>query len=112
MVLAVRTGAVATPDEFVVAVVTPPANVPLAPPPGSVNVTVAPLTGLLNESLTVACNCVANAVFTVALCGVPAVAVILAGLPVTPLAGLKAARRAAQLLEGFSVAEAEAVPAA
>ena len=29
-----------------------------------------------------------------------------------PPAGLKAARRAAQLLEGFSVAEAEAVPAA
>jgi len=30
----------------------------------------------------------------------------------TPAAGLKAARRAAQLLEGFMLAEAEAVPAA
>jgi len=30
----------------------------------------------------------------------------------TPAAGLKAASRAAQLLEGFMLAEAEAVPAA
>lgn len=48
---------------------------------------------------------------TVALCGVPPVAVIVAGEPATPPAGLKAARRVAQLLEGFSVAVAAAVPA-
>src|SRR5262252_3147288 len=109
---AVKTAAVATPEAFVVAVVTPPANVPLAPLPGAAKVTTAPLTGLLNESLTVACNCVANAVFTVALCGVPAVAVIVAGTPATPPAGLKAARIAPQLLEAESVAVAEATPAA
>jgi hypothetical protein len=65
----------------VVAVVTPPAKVPLAPLDGAVNVTVTPLTGLLNESFTVACSCVAKAVFTVALCGVPAVAAMLAAAP-------------------------------
>src|SRR5215469_11876857 len=71
VLLAVKTAAVAIPDELVVAVVTPPANVPLAPLPGAVKVTVAPLTGLLKGSFTVACSCVANAVPTVALCGVP-----------------------------------------
>ena len=81
MAFAVKTAAVATPDPFVVAVFTPPAKVPLAPLPGAANVTIAPLTGLLNESLTVACNCVANAVLIVALCGVPAVAVMLAAAP-------------------------------
>ena len=81
MALAVNTGAVATPCAFVVAVFTPPANVPLAPLVGAVNVTVTPLTGLLSESVTVACNCVVNAVFTVALCGVPAVAEIFAADP-------------------------------
>ena len=78
---AVKTAAVATPDAFVVAVVTPPANVPLAPLPGAEKVTVTPLTGLLKESFTVACSCTANAVLTVALCGVPAVAVTLAAAP-------------------------------
>src|SRR5215467_14935471 len=112
VVLAVMTAAVATPEAFVVAVVTPPANVPLAPLPGAAKVTTAPITGLLNESLTVACNCVAKAVFTVALCGVPAVAVIVAGTPATPPAGLKAAKMAPQLLAGDSVAEAETLPAA
>jgi hypothetical protein len=77
----VKTAAVATPDAFVVAVFTPPANVPLAPLPGAVNVTVTPLTGLLKESLTVACSWVVNAVLTVALCGVPAVAAMLAAVP-------------------------------
>jgi hypothetical protein len=79
--LAVNTGAVATPLAFVVAVFTPPAKVPLAPLPGAVKVTVTPLTGLPPESLTVACSCVANAVLMVALCGVPAVAVMLAAAP-------------------------------
>ena len=69
MLLAVKTAAVATPCAFVEAafVLVPPANVPLAPPEGAVKVTFTPLTGLLAESFTVACSCVANAVFTVAL---------------------------------------------
>jgi hypothetical protein len=68
---------------LVFAVFTPPANVPLAPPlNGAVKVTTAPLTGLLPASVTVTCNAVANGWPTVALCGVPAVAVILAGEPV------------------------------
>lgn len=79
VVLAVKTGAVATPDAFVIAMFTPPAKVPLAPLAGAVKVTVTPLMGLLEGSLTVAWNCVANAVLTVAVCGVPPVAVMLAG---------------------------------
>lgn len=51
-----NTAAVATPDALVIAVFRPPANVPLAPLPGAAKVTVAPLTGLLKESFTVACN--------------------------------------------------------
>jgi hypothetical protein len=58
-----------------------PLNVPLAPLAGAVNVTVTPLSGLLPASLTVACSAVVNAVLTVALCGVPAVAVMLAAAP-------------------------------
>src|SRR5882724_5980889 len=113
MAFAVNIAAVAMPAAFVVAVVTPPPKVPLAPLEGAANVTVVPLTGLLNESLTVACSCVANAVPTIALCGVPAVAAMLAGLPATPPpAGLKAARTAPQLPEAANVAVAEAVPAA
>ena len=44
-------------------------------------VTVTPFTGLLLASFTVAASAVPKVVFTVALCGVPAVAVMLAGLP-------------------------------
>ncbi len=80
---AVNVAEVATPLAFVVAVFTPPAKVPLAPLPGAVNVTNTPLTGLFPASRTVACSCVANAVLIVALWGVPAVAVMLAGGPVT-----------------------------
>lgn len=83
MLLAVKTGAVATPLAFVVAVLTPPAKVPLGPFPGAAKVTVTALTGLLAASRTVTCNPVANAVLIVAFCGVPAVAVTLAGGPVT-----------------------------
>ena len=72
---------VATPLALVVAVFTPPAKVPLAPVVGAVNVTVTPLTGLLPASFTVACSEVAKAVLIVALCGVPAVAAMLAGGP-------------------------------
>src|SRR2546427_92877 len=82
ILLAVNTGAVATPSELVVAVLTPPAKEPLGPLVGAVKVTVTPLTGLFPESFTVACNCVVYAVLTVALCGVPPVAVILAAAPV------------------------------
>ena len=53
--LAVKAGAVATPLVFVVAVaVEEPANAPLAPVEGAVNVTVAPLTGLPLASVTMA----------------------------------------------------------
>jgi hypothetical protein len=48
---------------------------------GAANVTITPLTGLLPASFTVACNSVANAVLIAALCGVPAVAVMLAAGP-------------------------------
>jgi hypothetical protein len=61
-----------------VAVVSP-LKFALAPLPGVVNVTVTPDTGALPESLTVACSAVPNAVFTAVLCGVPALAVTLAG---------------------------------
>src|SRR5262249_19589499 len=81
VLFAVKTGAVATPDALVVAVFTPPAKVPVAPLFGAVKVTVTPLTGLLNESITVACSWMAKAVLTVALCGVPAVAVIVGVAP-------------------------------
>src|ERR1700688_317826 len=82
MLLAVHTAEFATPLAFVTAVFTPPANVPLAPVcAGAVNVTVTPLPGLLPESFTVACSAVVNAVLIVALCGVPAVAAMLAADP-------------------------------
>jgi hypothetical protein len=78
---AVNAADVATPEEFVVAVFTPPANVPEAPLVGAVNVTVTPLTAFPPGSFTVALSGLAKAVLTVALCGVPPVAVIEAGLP-------------------------------
>jgi hypothetical protein len=98
--LAVKTGAVASPEAFVVAVLIPPAKVPLGPLVGAVNVTVKPLTGLLRESLTAACSCTANAVLTVALCGVPAVAVMLAAAP---------ARFVSEKFAGFATLDTEAV---
>ena len=82
MPFAVKIAEVATPCEFVTAVFTPLAKVPLAPLPGAVNVTVTPLTGLFPASFTVACRGAANAVLIAALCGVPAVAVMLAAAPV------------------------------
>jgi hypothetical protein len=78
---AVNVADVAIPLALVVAMFTPPANVPLAPLPGAVNVSTTPLTGLLKESLTVACSGAVNAVLTLAFCGVPAVAAMLAGGP-------------------------------
>jgi hypothetical protein len=56
-----------------------PPKLPLAPLPGAVNVTVTPETGLPLASFTWAFNATAKMLFTVALCGVPAVGVTLAG---------------------------------
>src|ERR1700739_3308947 len=82
MLLAVNIAEVATPLVLVTAVLTPPANVPLAPVcAGAVNVTVTPETGLLLESFTVACSVEANDVPTAALCELPLVAPMLAGVP-------------------------------
>lgn len=69
----VKTGEVAMPDAFVVAVavVPPPANVPLAPLPGAENVTVAPLTGFPPLSLTIALNGATNAVLMAVVCPLP-----------------------------------------
>jgi len=59
----------------------PPANVPLAPAPGAVNVTLTPGTGLFPAPVTLATKGAANAVLIVALCGVPAVAVMEGAIP-------------------------------
>ena len=85
-------GAVATPDAFVATVIVTVLllNTPDAPDPGAVNVTFTPETGLPSESLTVACSGVANAAPTVALCGVPAVAVMVVAVPAPPPAARKA----------------------
>ena len=56
-------------------------NAPEAPLAGAVNVTLALGTGLLNWSSTVAVMVVPKAVLTVALCGVPEVALMLFGRP-------------------------------
>lgn len=77
VVFAVHTEAVATPLEFVmsVSVFVPFPKLQLALEEGAVNVTDAPLSGDPLE-VTVACSCVANAVPTCVLWGVPAVAEI------------------------------------
>jgi len=84
--LAVNAAAVATPFELVVAVTVeppfvPPVKVPAAPVVGAVKVTVTPLTGLPPLSFTVATRAVGKSKLMVTLCGVPAVAVMLAGGP-------------------------------
>ena len=98
--LAVKTAAVATPEALVMDVLTPPANMPLAPLVGAVNVTVTPLTGLFDASFTVACSAVVNAVLTVELCGVPAVAEMLDAAP---------ARLVREKLAGVETPDTEAV---
>jgi hypothetical protein len=115
--LAENTTELAKPLALVTAVLTSPAKVPLAPFPGGANVTVTPGTGLLKLSLTVACNVEANAVFTVAFCGVPAVAVTLAAAPglLVRLKLVESAPAAAVTVYGppavaFAVNEAEATP--
>jgi hypothetical protein len=72
---------VARPDAFVVAVFAPPAKLPLAPLLGAVNVTTTPLTGFPPASATVTTRGARNAVLSFWLCGVPLVAVMLAGGP-------------------------------
>jgi hypothetical protein len=82
MLFAVNTAEVATPLAFVVAELIPPVNVPLGPVcAGAVNVTVTPTSRFPPLSFTVAFNVDANAVPTVVLCGVPAVAVTDTGGP-------------------------------
>jgi hypothetical protein len=78
---AVKTTDVATPLALVVAVLTPPAKVPLAPLAGGVNVTTTPLTGLLPASVTVATKGAANAVLIAVLCPEPLVTATLAAAP-------------------------------
>jgi hypothetical protein len=79
--LAVNTAEIATPDALVVAVLTPPVNVPLAPLVGAVNVTIEPLTALPPESFTVATSGNAKALLITAVCGVPLVAEIVDVVP-------------------------------
>jgi len=80
--LAVKVGAVAVPVASVVAVAVglPPVNVPLAPLPGAVNVTTTPAAALPPLSFTITFKA-AKAVLIATLCGVPEVAVTLAGGP-------------------------------
>src|SRR6266851_1088266 len=56
-----------------------PMKVPLAPAPGAANVTCVPSTGEPAPSLTCTVSAVAKLVFTCVDCGVPAVAVAVAG---------------------------------
>jgi hypothetical protein len=81
VLFAVKVAEVATPLAFVVAVFAPPANVPLAPLPGAVNVTNTPLTGLFEASVTVATKGAAKAVLIVALCPDPLVTTTFAAAP-------------------------------
>jgi hypothetical protein len=64
-----------------VSVAVPFVNVPLAPVAGAVNVTMTPLTGFEPPSSTVATKGAVNAELIPAVCGVPLVAVIVAGGP-------------------------------
>src|SRR5580704_17932946 len=84
--LAVKAGAVATPVASVFPVtVAVPANVPLAPLAGAVNVTGAPLTGLLPTSFTIACNAPGNALPMAIVWGVPPLVAMLVGVALAEL---------------------------
>ena len=82
---AVNAGEVALPELSVTTVALVwPANEPLAPDAGALNVTLTPGTAAPVASLTTATSGPAKAVFTAALCGVPLTGVIAAGgLPIT-----------------------------
>src|SRR5712671_4993203 len=67
------------PDAFVVAVFSPPANVPPGPEAGAAKVTVMPLTGFPLPSFTSAAKGAPNTVLIVADCGVPLLGVMEAG---------------------------------
>lgn len=83
VLFAVKTGDVATPEAFVIAValVPLPEKLPLAPKSGAANVTDTPLTGFPPASLTVATSGAANAVPTAVPCPLPLVAVMEAAPP-------------------------------
>ncbi len=71
------------PEALVAAVIVVVAllNVPLAPEPGAVKVTLTPGTGLLPASFTVTATAFVKTVLTEVLCGVvPALAVIVIGV--------------------------------
>ena len=89
--MAVNAGAVATPEALVIVVAKAPLPVklPVAPTAGTLKFTVTPLIGFPLESTTVACKAAENVLLILALCGVPAVAVTLAG---TGLAGSNSAK--------------------
>ncbi len=70
---------VAIPLAFVVAVLTPPAKVPVGPLVGAVKVTTTPFTGLFPESVTSATKGAVNAVLIAALCPEPLDTATLAG---------------------------------
>ncbi len=80
---AVNVAEVAIPEALVTAVVTPPANVPLAPPPGAANVTVTPLSGLDPESFTMTTSGAPNAALTAAVWADPLITATVAGPPLT-----------------------------
>jgi len=65
----------------VIAVFIESENPALGPLPGAENVTSTPLSGFPNESNTAASRTAPKNVFTIALCGVPPTAVMLAGVP-------------------------------
>ena len=78
--MAVKTGDVATPEEFVVAVLRP-VNVPLAPAGGGVKVTVTPGTGLKKASVTVATKGLPKGCVVAAFWPLPLVAEICVAVP-------------------------------
>jgi len=106
VVFAVKTAAVAMPLEFVVAVVTPPAKVPVAPEVGAAKVTVIPLTGLLPLSLTITWRFGENTVLTAALSVAPAYAVTDTGTP-----GVLVSEKLAGVLTPDTLAVTEYEPA-
>ena len=81
--MAVKTGEVATPEvlAFTVAVIPPPAKVPLGPEVGALNVTLAPEIRLPLASFTAATRGLANALSTCAIWPPPDMAVMLPGAP-------------------------------
>ena len=111
MALAVKLGAVASPQEGPgqdpVATVTlaelVEEKVPPAPPDGAEKVTFTPPTGLLLTSVTEAWNCVGKMVPTGADCGVPATAVIEVGTPAALLVREKVAELMAPAVVAVTV---------